>query len=182
MRKGQYKLYRADVTKLIHHGLLIWLPQHHPPEGAQAKSQKDEGGQDGAQTLYSRDRAEIKWLSQHFSSRCWLSLEQFYCGESLLHCERLSKLSHEYGLPIVACGDVHMHSRERHALADTLAAIRAVKPLHEMGYQLAKNNERYLRPRGRLNKFYASDALAQTMVIARAMSFFSGRIKLPVSA
>lgn len=160
--KGQYSLFRADVVNLIHQALLIWLPQPLDEDGYRQQS---------TQLINARDRAETKWLSQHFSSRCWLSLEQFYCGNAAAQLARVSTLSSEYGLPIVACGDVHMHSRERHALADTLAAIRSSKPLHEMGYQLAKNNERYLRPRSRLNKFYAREALSQTIVIAEQCLF-----------
>jgi error-prone DNA polymerase len=159
--KGHYELFRDDVVNLICSASIIWLPHKHIEFDQQHLSQ----------SFYARDQAEVKWLSKHFSKQCWLGLEQFYVGGERTHMERLSNLADEYSLPIVACGDVHMHCRERHALADTLAAIRLTKPLSEMGYQLAKNNERYLRPRERLKKIYPVAALNESVVIAAQCQF-----------
>ena len=49
------------------------------------------------------------------------------------------------GVPLVACGDVHMHARGRRALQDVLTATRHHTTVAEAGLQLLANGERHLR-------------------------------------
>ena len=157
--KGQYALYRSDVEQLIHTALIIWLPKRSI-EITQ-----------NLNVLNARDEAEGKWIKKLAHRRCWLALEQFYLGNDGEHLQRVTRLSNHYGLSVVASGDVHMHHRQRHALADTVAAIRLGEPLSALGHALAKNNERYLRPRARLAKIYPVAALAESLVIAEQCQF-----------
>ncbi|MGH8631242.1 MAG: error-prone DNA polymerase, partial [Burkholderiales bacterium] len=89
-------------------------------------------------------------------------------GEWLAFCRRLAGRA---GLPMVAAGDVHMHSRGRRALQDTLTAIRLKRPLHELGYALYANGERHLRPRSILMKLYPPELLAETLAISAQIQF-----------
>ncbi len=165
--KGCYELYRADVESLIHSAIIIWLPLR--------RTQSVESGASllvpVQEATRSRDEAEAKWVQQLSAGGCWIGLEQFYQGDDQQHLQRVENLALAYNLPIVACGDVHMHNRQRHALADTLTAIRLSEPLSSLGYAVAKNNEKYLRPRSRLAKIYPTAALAETLVIAERCQF-----------
>lgn len=157
--KGQYLIYRSDVERLIHTALLIWMPAratHHTTNSA---------------SLKTRDEAEGKWLKAFTNTRCWIGLEQFYLGDDGDHLQRINTLAATFDMPVVASGDVHMHERQRHALADTLTAIRLGEPLNRLGDTVAKNNERYLRPRSRLAKIYPAAALAESIVIAALCRF-----------
>ena len=157
--KGEYTLYRNDVERLIHAALLIWLPV------------RVGHAEQNSQSLHARNVAAGKWITTLAGVRCWVALEQFYLGDDSEHLQRINQLAETFALPIVACGDVHMHKRQRHALADTLIAIRLGKPLTALGHAAAKNNERYLRPRSRLAKIYPSAALAESRVIAELCQF-----------
>ncbi|MGR8947830.1 MAG: error-prone DNA polymerase [Gammaproteobacteria bacterium] len=166
--KGSYDIYRDDVQRLIRTAIIIWLPQRDsvsfdPEFSNQSSSQES--------ATRSRDEAEAKWIKQLNAGGCWLGLEQFYQGDDEQNLQRINNIALRYDLSIVACGDVHMHNRQRHALADTLAAIRLGKPLSSLGYAAAKNNERYLRPRSRLEKIYPAAAVAESLVIAERCQF-----------
>src|SRR5204863_1310196 len=86
----------------------------------------------------------------------------------LVRCTALSQAS---GLPQVAAGDVHMHTRARRALQDTVTAIRVKKPLSECGHALFSNGERHLRSRARLATIYPPALLAETLAIAQRCTF-----------
>ena len=55
-------------------------------------------------------------------------------------------------LPLVACGDVHMHVRSRKALADVMTANRLNQRLADCAHALHVNAERHLRSRPWLTK------------------------------
>ncbi|HEX2241910.1 MAG TPA: error-prone DNA polymerase, partial [Gammaproteobacteria bacterium] len=85
--------------------------------------------------------------------------------------EKLRKVGHKLGLPLCAAGAVHMHTRSRRALQDTLTAIRLGKPLSELGLALYPNGERHLRSRQILARIYPPDLLAETIAIAKQCQF-----------
>ncbi|MEM7707708.1 MAG: PHP domain-containing protein, partial [Pseudomonadota bacterium] len=154
--KGQYRLSRQDVLEELLDTppdapdvLLLWCPDDE---------QRD-------------DRDSGHWLQQHFAGRCWIGVELLFesCHQRLL--EELRALSQDCGMPLTACGDVHMHRRGRRALADTLTAIRIGKPLCAAGAALSVNGERHLRHREVLRRVYPADLLAASVHIARRCRF-----------
>ncbi len=146
--KGAYRLTRSDLETNQADVLALWLP------GAQAT-----------------DRAAAQWLVQAFGQRVWIALEQFYGGGDSRHRERLQRISKQFDMPLVACGDVHMHRREQAPIADTLTAIQLGRTVQEAAGELSPNNERYLRPRARLPRFYAPAELAESVRIAQRCDF-----------
>ena len=95
--KGAYRLDRSDLEATLTHALVIWLP--------------------GVQET---DQAAVRWLARTFAGRVWIAVEQFYGGADRRHAERLGVLGAAFRVPLVACGDVHMHRRARYPIADTL--------------------------------------------------------------
>src|SRR4029077_10829661 len=74
-------------------------------------------------------------------------------------------------VPLIACGDVHMHVRARRHLQDALTAIRLKLAIAEVGARLYANGERYLRERARLARLYPRELLAATVELAGACHF-----------
>src|SRR5688572_3915231 len=155
--KGGYSLGRADVEEFLGNGaaardgeqvdagsLALWLPP---------LSSEDATGQ-GA------------WLARTFAGRAWIAVELTRDGRDRERLGVARALGAQYGLPLTAAGDVHMHLRERRALQDALTAVRHGVTLAEAGERLFANGERHLRERERLARLYPPELLAETLRIA----------------
>jgi len=158
--KGEYHLTAVDLVGRLSQCLVILLPDRALVRQADA----DEVAQ---RILH----AQIAWLKQHFDGAAWLGVELLCEAGDRAHLARLQQLGRCFGLPCVACGDVHMHARSRRALQDTLTAIRSKCTLAEAGYRLFPNGERHLRTRERLARIYPPELLAETLKIAERCSF-----------
>lgn len=112
-----------------------------------------------------------QWTLRQFSGRCWLGVELLHDIGDAVWLHKLRKLSADTAIPLVACGDVHMHVRSRKPLQDVLTAIRTGKPLTECGLALQASAERHLRSRLRLGQLYPPDLLQETIAIADRCNF-----------
>jgi error-prone DNA polymerase len=147
-QKGQYRLGRRQLESHCPRGCIaLWLPGDQPVD------------KDGA------------WLSGLFPQRTWIAVERLLGNNDRQRLKILQALGKRYRLPLCASGDIHMHTRSRRALQDTLTAIRLRKPLTELGQNLYPNGERHLRPRRRLQQLYPAKLLAETVKIARLCHF-----------
>ncbi len=99
--------------------------------------------------------AQAMWLKTWFGSdRAGLALalqHRRFDDERIAVARRVAELS---GLPIVATGDVLMHSRSRKPLQDVLRATRLRCTVAEAGTKLESNGEAHLRSRQRLAELY----------------------------
>ena len=91
--KGSYKITADDFADGLNDCLVIWIPAN--------------------QLLLSADDA---WIINIFRGRLWIAVELLADGLERLRLERLQHLGQALNLPLVAAGDVHMHSHERRAL------------------------------------------------------------------
>jgi error-prone DNA polymerase len=144
--KGSYRLERTDLGTLPD-CLLLWLPGAEPVA------------------------ADGHWLQQQYRGRVWLAVELHAGAGDRSRLARLLALAALVGMPATAAGDVHMHSRGRRALQDTLTAIRHRQPLGRGGVALHPNGERHLRPAAALAACYPPDLLAATIAIAERCRF-----------
>ncbi|HFD81159.1 MAG TPA: error-prone DNA polymerase [Gammaproteobacteria bacterium] len=149
--KGRYELGREDVARLAPGCLLLWIDAERRPP-----------------LLQDRDAA---WLRRHFPHRSWIGLSARLDGHDRHRLQSLQRLGTETGMPLVACGDVHMHRRNRRILQDTLTAIRLGSPLADAGLALYANGERHLRSRCRLARLYPPELLEETVHIAERCHF-----------
>ncbi|HUF19965.1 MAG TPA: error-prone DNA polymerase [Burkholderiales bacterium] len=146
-KKGDYRLTREDLGQDLAHCLVLWLPGDDP------------------------DAETACWIARRFPDRAWIAVELLARAGDRARLARLETLGRETGLPLVACGDVHMHARERRALQDALTAIRLGVPVAKAGHALHPNGERHLRPRETLARIYPRALLEQTLRIAGRCDF-----------
>ncbi len=196
--KGEYRLAREDLEAHPREGLLALLlsdtPKHRlslptaggepaPPRGGEQGAGKGGGpagttSAKGVTTTPSPSASirlpahdDAQWLHGLFPRRCWLALELHRGPHDAETALALRALSARAAIPLVACGDVHMHVRRRKALQDTLVAIRRGIPVAEAGLALWPNGERHLRRREDLARLYPADALAESERIAARCRF-----------
>ncbi|MHB1949964.1 MAG: error-prone DNA polymerase [Acidiferrobacteraceae bacterium] len=144
--KGSYRLCRGDLGDLSG-CLALWLPDRVPDPG------------------------QLEFMKHRFDGDLWICVERLLAADDVCHMERLGALGSEYGVPLVASSDVHMHRRSRRMLQDTLTAIRLGIPVAAAAAFLHPNGERHLRPLSRLRALYPEELRAQTIVIAERCRF-----------
>ena len=125
--------------------------------------------------LWVADESDIpetgRWLAGRFPGRSWLAVELHAGPDDRTRLARLLALAKASGLPAVATGDVHMHTRSRRPLQDVLTALRLQTTLFAAGRALFANGERHLRTRLRLARLYPPELLAETLNIAGRCAF-----------
>ena len=147
--KGEYTLRLKDLQTATDQIIIIWLPT------------EDEG----------KNPVYGKTLKAWFSERLWLGLESFLDGQDIKTYRYLSGLAKATCIPMVACGDVHMHIPSRKPLLDTLTAIRLGVSIKMAGRLLQKNSERHLRNIPAIGQLYPSSLLENTLRIANQCHF-----------
>jgi error-prone DNA polymerase len=113
----------------------------------------------------------VHQISLHARSRLWLGVSLLSDGNDQRILNRATEISRLEKLPIVACGNVHMHNVERKPLQDLLTAIRIRTPIMDAGSQLFKNAENHLRHLNVIKDRYPSELIEQTMVISQLCHF-----------
>ncbi|MFT4852745.1 MAG: error-prone DNA polymerase [Candidatus Azotimanducaceae bacterium] len=163
--KGEYELGLKDISFGLDQCLAIWLPNtcYHKQRNHQHDKTTDQ--------IAAQVRASGDALTQQFSGRLWLGVEIFPDGQEMQVYQRAFDLADSLGLPMVACGDVHMHHPDRKALQDVVSAIRIGQPLRLAGKLLQANRERYLRSRSLLASLYPAALLAEAVHIADLCDF-----------
>ncbi len=120
---------------------------------------------------------EDHWVRETFRDRLWIAVELLADGRQGERLSRLVATGKRLNLPLVACGDVHMHRRGRRILQDTLTAIRERTTIHQAGFHLYPNGERHLRRRETLATIYPPALLAETVRIAERIDFSLDEIR-----
>ena len=113
----------------------------------------------------------VEWAQQQFGNRAWLAAELLLQGDDELRLQSLQQASDATGIPLVAAGDVHMHTRSRKPLQDVITAVRMGQPVKECGFELQANAERHLRHRMRLASVYPAELLERTLEVSDRCSF-----------
>ena len=146
--KGAYELTRLAFEDGLPGCVVLWVP-------------------DDRFTLDVEDH----WIRETFRDRLWISVELLADGRQHEQLGKLREVSHRLKVPLVASGDVHMHSRARRILQDTLTAIRAGVTVDQAGFALYPNGERHLRSLEVLQHVYPAELLAESVRIAELIDF-----------
>jgi len=146
--KGRYILSRRAFENGLPGCVVLWIPDEY----------------------YDLD-VEDHWLRETFRGRLWIAVELLADGRQQHQLEQLQALGKRLKLPLVACGDVHMHRRSRRVVQDMLTAIREGVTIDTAGFALYPNGERHLRKLEVLEHFYPAELLAETVRIADTIEF-----------
>ncbi|NRB70669.1 MAG: error-prone DNA polymerase, partial [Xanthomonadales bacterium] len=150
-KKGSYQLQEHQFEQGLNHCLALWLPQ---------------AGADGEQDL-----RRAHWLASHFPERAWLAANLSLGADDQGRSLRLQNTARATGLPVTACGDVHMHTRKRRMLQDVLSAIRHGCQVRELGYRALPCGEKHLQLRRNLQARYPQAWLEESLRIAERCHF-----------
>ena len=81
-----------------------------------------------------------------FGKDLYIAAARSYQGDDHKRIFRLSQLANDFGIPLIATNDVHYHHPARRQLQDVLTCVREKCTIHNAGFLLHKNSERYLKP------------------------------------
>ena len=146
--KGSYKLEQLAFEDGLPGCVALWVP-------------------DDALSLDVEDH----WIRETFRDRLWIAVELLADGRQHEQLKKLVEESRRLKLPLVACGDVHMHCRSRRILQDTLTAIREGVTVDSAGFALYPNGERHLRSLEVLQHVYPPELLSESLRIAETIDF-----------
>lgn len=153
--KGEYHVRWIDIQHNLRSGLLIWLPSQDLED----------------------DTQKVKQLASSFAGRLWIGIEHVLSGDDTANYNYRRNLSALWQVPLVACGDVHMHTKQCQALQDTLTAIRHNCSVMELGNKRFANAERRLRSLSLLKNLYPPALLAETVAIAERCHFHLDQLR-----
>jgi error-prone DNA polymerase len=116
---------------------------------------------------------QLKKIRAKISASLHLGATMLYSGSDRARLNRLVGLARTFKTTLVATNDVLYHHPDRRPLQDVLTCIREKCTIHDAGYRLAANAERFLKPPEEMFHLFKGheSAVARTMEIAEACRF-----------
>lgn len=127
----------------------------------------DSGRPEEAEQLVKQYR---EWFG---SERYFIELQHNRVYGDRQRNRRLYDLAKKTGVPAVATGNAHYHTRDRHRLQDCLVAIKACKSLESSHQERRANSEFHLRPVAEIESLFSGcpEALSNSVKIAERCTF-----------
>ncbi len=147
--KGEYRVSLRDVIFHLKRCLLIWLPK----------------------VDNSTTRAYGSQLKRLCKNRVWLGVCHLLGNNEHIHYMSSYKLASELEIPMVACGNVQMHSATRKPLHDVFTALRHNTSIARLGTTRLANSQQHLRSLAKLQQLYPQALLEETKHIASLCQF-----------
>jgi error-prone DNA polymerase len=156
--KGECHLYKADVYEHAEGLKFISIP----PDSLNEYFDLDESY-----------KAILKEYREAFGKELYLAATRYFSGNDQKRLYRLSQLSKKLDMSMVASNDVHYHEPGRRQLQDILTCIREKCTIHNAGFKLHPNAERYLKPEKEMERIFENypEAIWRTQEIAEACQF-----------
>lgn len=156
--KGQCHLYKADVYKYAAGIQFILLPP------------------DTLNTEFDFDtdfKLALQEYKQMFGKDLYIAAIRSYQSDDSKRLFRVSLLSRQFDIPMVATNDIHYHNRGRRELQDILTCIREKCTIYTAGFRLFQNAERYMKPVHEMIRLFRQypDAITLTQQITAACTF-----------
>ncbi|MEO5600944.1 MAG: error-prone DNA polymerase [Cyclobacteriaceae bacterium] len=156
--KGQCHLYKADVYKHAKGSKFVMLP---PPALNEVFDFEDS---------FKKVLQEYrKALGDHL----FLAASRTYGGDDTKLLYRIYHLAKQHSVPMVATNDVHYHHPMRRELQDVVTCVREKCTIHNAGFRLHPNAERYLKSNDEMVRLFRKypDAILNAQAIAEACRF-----------
>ena len=162
--KGECHLYKQDVFQYSEglHFIVV------PPETLNEAF--------GFEPSFEQELATYREV---FGDRFSLAISRRYNGDDGKQLYRLSQLSKQLSIPLVATNDVHYHCAERRQLQDVLTCIREKCTIQNAGFRLLPNAERYLKSGEEMARLFLHypEAIQRSIEIAEACKFSLDELK-----
>lgn len=153
--KGEYRLHLRELEHNLRNNLVIWKPQRECND----------------------NDAIAKTLKHAFDDRLWIGYSNLLRGDEPERFASCFELGERWQIPLTACGDVAMHTRERKPLLDAVTAIHHNTSVDKLGFRRDGNGERYLRPLDIIETLYPAKLLEETLRIAARCRFSLDELK-----
>ncbi|HZY82617.1 MAG TPA: error-prone DNA polymerase [Cyclobacteriaceae bacterium] len=162
--KGKCDLYKKDVYDYSKDSKFIVIP----PSSLNKNFDFDQSFKNS-----------LKEYHEVFGRDLYIAASRTYNGDDSKLLHRISQLAKQYSAPMVATNDVHYHNAERRELQDIVTCVREKCTIHNAGFKLHPNAERYLKPADEMERLFRHypDAIRQTEVIAEACRFSLSELK-----
>jgi error-prone DNA polymerase len=162
--KGKCFLYKSDVYRYAEGIKFIIIP----PASLNASFELD-----------ADFVSAVQEYKQVLGNQVYLGAIRSYQANDNKRLFRLSQLSKEINIPLVAMNDVHYHTPERRELQDVLTCIREKCTIYNAGFRLYQNAERYLKPAEEMKRLFAHypEAIENAKKIADACLFSLKELK-----
>jgi len=114
-------------------------------------------------------------LGEHLN----IAASRSYGGNDSKELYRIAQLAKQLSMPMVATNDVHYHHPDRRELQDVVTCVREKCTIHNAGFRLHPNAERYLKPADEMLRLFRQypDAVLQTQAIAEVCTFSLDQLK-----
>lgn len=118
-------------------------------------------------------KSSLKEYRANLGNALYLGASRSYQANDAKRLSRLSQMSREFGIPMVATNDVHYHEPERRQLQDILTCVREKCTIYDAGFRLYPNAERHLKDAGEMQRLFRNypETLAASRQIADACKF-----------
>ncbi|MCF2489438.1 error-prone DNA polymerase [Dyadobacter sp. CY347] len=162
--KGQCHLYKADVFRYAGEIKFIVVPP------AALNSHFD---------FEPEFKQTLKEYKRAFGKDLYIAATRSYQGDDTKKLHRISQLANQMDVPMVATNDVYYHNPVRRELQDILTCIREKCTIHNAGFKLYQNGERFLKPIDEMQRLFRQypDAIRRTQEIADACQFSLNELK-----
>lgn len=162
--KGQCHLYRADVYNHAKGSKFVVLPPSALNE------------------VFDFDpsfKKNLKEYREALGEHVYVAASRTYDGDDGKQLYRIAELAASLHMPMVATNDVHYHHPQRRELQDVVTCVREKCTIHNAGFRLHPNAERYMKPMDEMLRLFRQypDAIRQTQVIAEACQFSLDELK-----
>ena len=178
-QKGECRLNRADAMA---HGegqiLIVLPPSDYIPRQAQDEDDslvletKSRSSSWACRGMHDFASELAEWAGA-FPGAVHLAGSLLYRGDDTARLTALDGLARQTGSLLVATNDVLYHVPERRPLQDVLTCIREHCTIHQAGFRLGANAERYLKPPDEMVRLFRNHrvAVARTAEIAERCRF-----------
>ena len=146
--KGEYRVHLRDVIFHLKRCLLILLPDDT-----------------------DKQAVHLQQLARRCKGRVWIGISRLLGNDEWRRFKHRYHMAKNLQVPIVACGEVQMHSAKRKALHDVLTAIRLQTPVQQLGHRRLINSQQHLRTLDTLHSLYPETLISETRDIADRCQF-----------
>jgi error-prone DNA polymerase len=162
--KGKCDLYKTDVFNYSTDSKFIVIPP---------TSLND---------IFELDRSfkkELQVYRNAFGENLSIAISRTYCGDDAKLIYEVSRMAAKFKIPLTATNDVHYHHPSRRILQDVVTCVREKCTIHNAGFKLYPNAERYLKPMDEMHRIFRQypDAIEHAQLIADSCQFSLDQLK-----